>query len=233
MAITDIENNDLQQMTNLVDSEPYLTILGIGEGRSKAKKVGADVALIEQANAAFKEKMLRTYRLIKGNDAQTNLAKLTIEKPNGVENVFLAVKDFGSPNNKKNINDHNIAVATYLKYNYAFIETADCNELRKLYEIIDQEVEKANKIQTAGKGNATEVAALANVQTKVKKFYIEQDCEKKQEESEQEKAKEETLSSLQQATQPKDDKGNTLKFVSYGIGGLVILISIILLVRKK
>jgi hypothetical protein len=71
------------------------------------------------------------------------------------------------------------------------------------------------------------------VQTKVKKFYIEQDCEKKQEESEQQKAKEETLSSLQQATQPKDDKGNTLKFVSYGIGGLVILISIILLVRKK
>lgn len=233
MAITDIENNDLQQMTTMSDREAYLTILGIGEGRKKAKNVSTSVATMEQANAAFKEKISRAYGLIKGNDAQTNIAKSNLNKPNGVENVFLAVKDFGSPTNKKNIGDHNAAVAIYLKYNYANLESATCEELLRLIEIVDADVDKSNKIQSAGKGNVTEVAALANVQAKVKKFYIEQDCEKKQEEAERQKATQETLTTIQTSTQTQNDKGNVLKYVSYGVGGLVILISIMLLVRKK
>lgn len=233
MAITDIENNDLQQMTTMSDREAYLTILGIGEGKRKAKNVSTSVATMEQANAAFKEKISRAYSVIKGNDAQTNIAKANLNKPNGVENVFLATKDFDSPTNKKNIIDHNTAVGVYLRYNYANLESATCQELMRLGETIDADVDKANKLQSAGKGNATEVAALANVQAKVKKFLIDQDCEKKQEEAEQQKAKEETLSTLQSSTQPQKDNGNVLKYVSYGVGGLVILISIILLVRKK
>ena len=44
MAITDIENNelcalsDLQRKGNFVYDEGYYSLLGIGEGRSKAKK---------------------------------------------------------------------------------------------------------------------------------------------------------------------------------------------------
>jgi hypothetical protein len=233
MAITDIESNDLQQMTNMTDSEAYLTVLGIGEGRRKAKRVASQVAVLEGANAAFKDKMMRAYSVIKGNDVQTNIAKSVINKPNGVENVFVAVKDFGSPTNKKNINDHNTAVGVYVKYNYANIENADCNTLLKLVDTIDAEVEKANKLQSAGKGNVTEVAALANIQSKVKKFAIEQECEKKQEEAEQTKAKEETLASLKDSTKVDEGKGNTLKYVAYGIGGLVVVISLIILIRKR
>jgi len=233
MAITDIESNDLQRMTNLQDVEAYNTFLGIGEGKAKAKKVAGQVAILEGANAAFKDKIVRAYSLIKGNDVQTNIAKSVINKPTAVENVFVAVKDFGSPTNKKNINDHNTAVGVYIKYNYANLESADCGTLMKLVDTIDAEVDKANKIQSAGKGNPTEVAALANVQAKIKKYLVEQECEKKQEEAEQAKAKEETLGSLQMATKTQDDKNNTLKYVSWGIGGLVVIISVLMLIRKK
>lgn len=102
----------------------------------------------------------------------------------------------------------------------------------KQVEVIDAEVEKANKVQSAQQGNPIEIAALANVQNKIKKFLIEQQCEKKQEEAEQLKAKEETLSSLK-GSLSKDDKSNTLKYVAYGVGGLVILIAVIMLIRKK
>ena len=232
MGVLDIENNDLQQMTTMSDVEAYNTFLGIGEGRQKAKKVSGQVATLEQANAAFKDKINRAYSVIKGNDAATNTAKSNLNKPNGVENVFLAVKDFGSPTTKKNINDHNAAVKIYLKYNYANIESADCDALMKQVEVIDAEVDRANKVQSAQQGNAPEVAALANVQNKIKKFLIEQQCEKKQEEAEQLKAKEETLASLK-GSLPKDDKSNTLKYVAYGVGGLVILIAVVMLIRKK
>ena len=233
MGVLDIENNDLQQMTTMSDAEAYHTFLGIGEGKKKAKNVASNIATLEQANAAFKDKIVRAYNVIKGNDVATNIAKSRVDKPNAIENIFVAVKDFGSPTNKKNINDHNSAVGVYLKYNYANLESADCDTLLKLVDVIDAEVEKANKIQSAGKGNATEVAALANVQVKVKKYLVEQDCEKKQEEAEQAKAKEETLGSLQAATKTEEDKNNTLKYVSWGIGGLVVLISVLLLIRKK
>jgi hypothetical protein len=233
MGVLDIENNDLQQMTTMSDVEAYNTFLGIGEGKAKAKKVASQVAVLEQANAAFKDKMMRAYSVIKGNDTQTNIAKSVINKPNGLENVFLAVKDFGSPTNKKNINDHNTAVGQYLKYNYANLENADCDTLLKLVDTIDTDVENANKLQSAGKGNPTAIAALSNIQTKIKKFAIEQECEKKQEEAEQTKAKEETLASLKDSTKTQDDKNNTLKYVSWGIGGLVVLISVLMLVRKR
>lgn len=232
MAITDIENNDLQQMTNMSDVEAYHTFLGIGEGKSKAKKVAGKISTIEGANAAFKDKINRAYSVIKGNDVAINQAKSNLNKPNGLENIFLAVKDFGSPTNKKNINDHNAAVKIYLKYDYANIQSEDCDALMKQVEVIDAEVDRANKVQSAQQGNPTEVAALANVQNKIKKFLIEQQCEKKQEEAEQLKAKEETLSSLKGSIS-KDDKSNTLKYVAYGVGGLVILIAVIMLIRKK
>ena len=232
MGVLDIENNDLQQMTTMSDVEAYNTFLGIGEGRQKAKKVSGKLATLEQANAAFKDKINRAYSVIKGNDAATNTAKSNLNKPNAIENVFLAVKDFGTPTNKKNILDHNAAVKVYIKYNYANIESEDCDALMKQSEVIDAEVEKANKEQSAQKGNPNEVAALANVQNKIKKFLIDQQCEKKQEEAEQLKAKEETLASLK-GSLPKDDKNNTLKYVSYAIGGLVVVIAVIMLVRKK
>lgn len=232
MAITDIENNDLQRMTNMSDVEAYNTFLGIGEGKQKAKKVAGQVATLEQPNVAFKDKIMRAYGVIKGNDAATNIAKSNINKTNGVENVFLAVKDFGTPTTKKNILDHNAAVKVYLKYNYANIQSEGCDSLMKQVEVIDAEVDRANKVQSAQQGNATEVAALANVQNKIKKFLIDQECEKKQEEAEQLKAKEETLASLK-GSLPKDDKSNTLKYVAYGVGGLVILIAVVMLIRKK
>ena len=59
MAITDIENNELCPLSDFqrrafVYDEGYYSILGIGEGRSKAKKQKVKQASIEQANAAFK-----------------------------------------------------------------------------------------------------------------------------------------------------------------------------------
>jgi hypothetical protein len=35
------------------------------------------------------------------------------------------------------------------------------------------------------------------------------------------------------ATKTQDDKNNTLKYVSWGIGGLVVIISVLMLIRKK
>lgn len=233
MAITDIESNDLQRMTNGIYDESYSSFLGIGEGRRKAKKQAGQIATVEQPNAAFKDKIFKVYSTIRENEAATNTAKSNLNKEGGVENVFVAVKDFGTPTTKKNILDHNAAVAAYIKYNYANLPNADCDTLMKVIGSIDADVEAANKAQSAGQGNPTSVAAYGKIQAKVKKLLIEQDCEKKQEQLEQEKAKEETLGSLTSATKITDKKDNTLKYVSFGIGGVVVLISLVMLFRKS
>jgi hypothetical protein len=233
MAITDIESNDLQEMGFGHNREGYRDFLGIGTGKQKAKRVSGQVATLTQANISFKEKMVKAYNVIKGNEAMTNTAKRRLEEPNGLENVFLAVRDFGSPTTKKNIGNHLAAVDAYIKYNYAQVPEMDCETLIRQVSVIDADVEAANKVVSAGQGNPTTAAALANVQSKIKKQVAEKDCEKMQEEAEQTKAKEETLSSLSAAAKIGDKQDNTLKYASYGIGGLVVLIAVIMLIRRK
>lgn len=249
MAITDIENNELcalsdMQNKNFVYDEGYYSLLGIGEGRSKAKKEKVKQATLTGANAAFKNSIQRTYEVIKGSkDAQVESAEAlnNLKKEGGLENIFLAVKEFGSPVNKNDLEIHNARVNIYIKYDYAQMENYECADILKLKAIIDTDFEAANRIQSSGSKKTTrvpqaELGALANVKSKVDKLYATEDCQKKLEEAEKLQAREETLSSISQATEQiksesKEDK--TLTYIAYGIGGVVLLVALTMLIKKR
>lgn len=248
MAITDIENNelcalsDLQRKDTFVYDEGYYSILGIGEGRSKAKKQKIKQATLTEANAAFKASIQKTYTSFKGSKeakAEAQKALSILNQEGALENIYLAVKDFGTPVSPIDLINHNARVATYMKYEYAQMEGYECNDLIKLKGIIDTDFEAANRRQSTGskksaKLNQAELGALANVKSKIDKIYVNQECEKKQEEAENLKAKEETLSTITQSAQSlqgKEDK--TLTYVAYGIGGVVVLIALTMLFKKQ
>lgn len=247
MAITDIENNelcalsDLQRKDGFVYDDGYYSLLGIGEGRSKAKKEKVKQASLSEANVAFKNSIEKTYNVIKGSkDAKVESAEAltNLKKDGGLENIFLAVQEFGTPVNKNDLEIHNARVNTYIKYEYAQMEGYDCEDLFKLKGIIDTDFEAANRRQSSGskksaRVNQAEIGALANVKSKVDKLFVNGDCERKMEEAERLKSKEETLSTIQEsakALEGKEDK--TLTYVAYGVGGVVLLVAIVMLVRK-
>ena len=247
MAITDIENNELCALSDLqrrafVYDDGYYSLLGIGEGRSKAKKQKVKQASLEQANAAFKTSIEKTYNAIKGGkDAKVEAAEAiqNLRKEGGLANIFLAVREFGSPVNKNELEIHNARVNTYIKYEYAQMDDYECNDILKLKGIIDTDFEAANRRQSSGskktaRVNQAEIGALANVKSKVDKLYVNNECYRIMEEEEKARAKEETLKTIAESAggiqSDKEDK--TLTYIAYGVGGVVLLVAISMLIRK-
>ena len=247
MAITDIENNDLCALSDLqrkpfVYDDGYYSLLGIGEGREKAKKQKVKQATLEQSNAVFKESITKTYNFIKGNkDARvaSQQALSNLNKEGGLENVFLAVQEFGTPVSKNDLEIHNARVKVYMKYEYAQMDDYDCEQILKLKGIIDTDFEAANRKQSSGsknqvRANQAELGALANVKSKVDKIFVNNDCERKMEEQEKQKAKEETLATITEGAQKiKGAEDKTITYIAYGVGGVVLLIAITMLIRRK
>lgn len=233
VTLKDLENHPVGAAVTGYDN-----FLGIGKTRKKRKKVAGKTALAQEAGTDFKGNMQRSYNLIKDPE-QTSIAIANLDKEKGLENIFAVVKDFGTPVSKSQLAQHNARVKVYIKYDYANADDMDCEELDKAIEVVDAEVEAANKRAAAeerGKGDVSEIQALANVQAKFKKLYASQSCQKKTEEAQSAKEQQETLTTLKQATQAtgKEEKQDkTFTYIAYGIAGLVVVIGVTLLLKRK
>lgn len=237
-----IENSELTTLAynpnHFRMSGQYNSFLGIGEGKSKAKKAAGKAVTSAKPDDNWKANVRKAYNAIKGDSAATNTAVSRIDKKENIENIFLATQDFGIPKTKTELQSHNSAVAAYLKYNYGGLNSIsnDCLKLNDLAGVVDADVEAANKRLGAGATGAAkaELQALANVQASIKKLIAVNRCVEQAELLEQQRSKEETLSTLKQATgQDMATSDNTIKYFAYGLGGLVILTGIILLIKNR
>lgn len=237
-----IENSELTTLAynpnHFMASGNYESFLGIGEGKSKAKKAAGKAASSATADENWKNNTRKAYTSIKGDAAATSTAVSRIDNKENIGNIFLVTQDFGIPKTKTDLQSHNSAVSAYIKYNYAGLDgiSNDCLRLNDLAGIIDADVEAANKRLGAGATGAAkaELQALANVQAKIKKLIALNRCLEKAELLEQQKSKEETLSTLKEATGAASGvSDNTIKYFAYGLGGLVILTGLIFLIRNR
>lgn len=240
MAITDIENNDLSALAehkNMV-GEGYGYGYYEASGKKKVKTIAQGVSIRSQADENFKKQMVRLYQNMKGDIGIRNASLKNIESPNGVEVVYQVVQTFGSPTNEKSLEKHNAYVDVFLKY---FVPTSatqgvDCQNLEKTLGELEADNELAEKRAAAGNrpdmAQAVSIAYATRI-SQVKKMMIGANCQAKKEEEESAKATQQTLSTLQQATAPTTTApDNTTKYVTYGLGGAILLIAIVVLLKK-
>lgn len=244
MAITDIENNDLTALAehkNMVGEGygyGYNDFLGIGSKKKKVKTIAQGVNVRSKADSNFKKQMIRLYQNIKGNIGIRNASLKAIEQPNGLEATYQAVQTFGSPSNEKSLEKHNIYVSIFTKY---FIPSdiqdgADCNALFVVLSELEADAELAEKRASAENRPEMQQAvsiAIAERQNQIKKLISKANCESKREQEEAQKATQETLATLKEATSSSTlGADKTTNYIAYGIGGVVLLIAIVILVRK-
>jgi hypothetical protein len=242
MANNLIEDSELTALANnpnhCKSCGNYIDFIGIGEGRQKAKKAGATAISANAPDEGWKYNLRMAYSLIKGNNVATSVALTNLNKSENDQNIYLATKDFGIPNTKKNIDTHNGVVKTYIKYNYAGIDSyaKDCNNLNRLIKSVDFDAEAANKrLGVDGSDeNKGEAQALASIQAKLKKMDAEAKCTEAVEAAEQQKSKEEILETIKAGTSVgASSKDNIVKYFAYGLGGLIVLTAIILLIKNR
>lgn len=240
MAILDIEINDLSALAEHNPNKNYVGFLGIGKAKKQAKKIVASVSTSEGANEDFRNRMVQVYQnVFKGASSLKNEAINNINKPNGVEVVYQATERFGVPSNKSQLEAHNVYVGYLSKYFVPIVPSTiqDCENLLIILEDIQAEVDAKNKMAAAGNRTAITQASLvvlADRESEVKKVIAKSQCEKKIEEEAKTQSREETLSTLKQATTtPPSTSDNTTKYIAYGVGGLVIVIALIMLTKKN
>ena len=218
-----LEDNELCALSDnrfYKPNQTHLGFLGIGEGKSKAKKLGGEIAGIDAPNAKFKDKMLKVYRTIKGDSVATATAEKNIGNQGGVATVFQVVKDFGSPTTKAGLSKHNSIVRVYMDYDYVNLPkyANDCLLLGNILSKAQADMEAYNQKQAASgaSGSTPYMEGLANVVGRLKTQMSQS----------------ETLEALKSATSAgKSD--STLNYIAYGLGGLIVLTGIVVLIRKS
>ena len=244
MAITDIENNDLTALAehkNMVgEGYGYGYYDVVGGKKKKVKTIAQGLVARTKADENFKKQMIRLYQNTKADLGIRDASLRNIEKDNGLEATYQVVQTFGSPTNEKSLEKHNTYVSIFTKY---FIPSevgdgVDCRALLTLAGEIESDSEVTEKrLAAGGRADIGQAASLALAErlNQVKKMMVKANCQAKFEAEESAKATQETLSTLQQATgvSPTQKADNTTKYITYGIGGVVILIAMVLLLRKN
>jgi hypothetical protein len=218
----------------------YNDFLGIGEKKKKVKTIAQGVVARTKADENFKKQMIRLYQNTKADLGIRDASLRNIEKENGLEATYQVVQTFGSPTNEKSLEKHNTYVSIFTKY---FIPSevgdgVDCKALMTLLGELESDAEVTEKrLASGGRADIGQASSLAIAErgNQVKKLMVKANCQAKFEAEESAKATQETLSTLQQATggSPTQKSDNTTKYITYGVGGVVILIAMVLLLRKN
>lgn len=119
----------------------------------------------------------------------------------------------------------------------AIPKTATCEWLSVQLDNVQAEM-NATRGKVAGGENAKLYApALSILEDKIAEIKKKQNalsCQAKKDALETKTANEETIATLKQATaSATTSKSNTIKYISYGLGGLIVITGIIVLMRKK
>ena len=219
-------------------ANPYMSATGDLTTKRAAKKIGAQIFTLSEVTPNFREDMVKVYNgLIKKSDPLKTAAIKNIQSENGVEAAFEAVQIDGVPKSKKGLEKHNATVTYLLAYPIPNVENTveGCQTLYRTLQNLEAEEKMQNERQQSGArtvGTEAALRVIAERKKNINKLISENDCAKLIATQEEKQEQEATAAAIKAGT-GGGQQSKTFTYVAYGMAGLVVVVALVLLIRKK
>ena len=241
MAIDLIENSELTPFESLrtgnhsfLDDRVYESFLGIGEGKQKGKKRAGAVD-VDSPN--FISQMINLINAFGGVNASNRdyVKQWLTQDPKLVRDV---VKSYGVPRDANGL--AKLRSAIMFHKDFVLRDNMTCTELEEFVAKLDDEdsankdaVTRASKKDKKGE-EKWRLDFTSNLRKRANNLYTKSKCAEIKQNAESEKATKENLDILNKASAGGDGgQSKITKYIIYGVGGLVLIASVVILLKRK
>lgn len=220
-------------------SEGYSNLLGIGEGRSKRKKLERSIGTADDPN--FVSNLNRLLDTFKTSDDRGNAQTVKSFLSSDSKLVQDSVKEYGMPTDSSKL--WRLSMGIQFNKKWYLSPKASCEDLEILLGDVDDNItSEKEKLAAAttksGKDAGREVLSmLNNFKTKVSNAYRTATCERQKADTQREAAIKENISIIQgvsaEQTARAEKQSKMTKYIIYGVGGLVLLAGVVILLKKN